>query len=227
MALQFEITAEQHADLDEAQQALYSQHGEGYRLDVEGIDPKDELKEALRKEREDRAEANRKLQEHETAAEQQERQRLEQQQEWEQLSKQERERAEKLQGQLDDLTRRDAERQREESAMGITGKLARDTARETLLRKEAKQFIHHTPEGIKINGPDGEAWDEKQLGEYLRESYPFLVDGNQSSGGGATGSTGGGAANKAFSEHTGAELSELRQTDPDAYQRLRDQHYNR
>ena len=217
MALKFEITAEQHAELDEAQQGLYSQHGDGYRLQVEGIDPADELKEALRKEREQRAEAKRQLQEFESEAERKERERMEKQQEWEQLSKTERERAEKLQTQLDDLTRRDAERQREETAVGITSKLSRDTARETLLRKEAKQFIHHTPEGVKINGPDGEAWDNEKLAEYLRQTYPFLVDGNQSSGGGATGNAGGGAARKPLKDMSQSERAEFKASDPEGF----------
>jgi hypothetical protein len=202
MALKFEITKEEFEALEEGQQALYSEHGDGYRLQVEGIDPADELKEALRKEREERAEAKRKLQEFESEAEKRERERLEKQQEWEQLSKTERERAEKLD---------------KEATGGVQ--------RYGLLKKEAMQFIAHTPEGVKINGPDGEAWDAKQLGKYLTEQYPFLVDGSKASGGGAPGGKGGGAVTKKFSEHTGAELKALKEQDPEAYKRLRDEHH--
>lgn len=224
--LKFEITADEFAALEESQQALYDKRGDGYRLQVEGIDPADELKEALRKEREERAEAKRKLQEFETEAEKRERERLESQQEWEQLSKADRERAEKLDKELNELRGTIAQEKRASSAAEITASLTRDTAREKLLRKEAMQFIHHTPEGIKINGPDGEAWDGKQLAEYLRKEYPFLVDGNGSSGGGAPGGkNGGGAAGKKFNEMTGAELSQLRHSDPGEYQRLRDEYH--
>lgn len=199
MALKFEIDQETFDTLDEGQQALYDKHGDGYRLQVEGIDPADELKEALRKEREERAEAKRKLQEYESDAERKERERLEKQQEWEQLSKTERERAEKLDRELAELRDKVANGERTVTAEGIVAGLINKDAtggvqRYGLLKKEALQFIAHTPEGVKINGPDGEAWDAKRLGQYLSETYPFLVDGSKASGGGAPGSKGGGAA---------------------------------
>lgn len=230
MALKFEITKEEFEALEEGQQALYSEHGDGYRLQVEGIDPADELKEALRKEREERAEAKRKLQEFESEAEKRERERLEKQQEWEKLSKTERERAEKLDKELAELRDKVANSERTATAEGIVAGLIDKEAtggvqRYGLLKKEAMQFIAHTPEGVKINGPDGEAWDAKQLGKYLTEQYPFLVDGSKASGGGAPGGKGGGAVTKKFSEHTGAELKALKEQDPEAYKRLRDEHH--
>lgn len=217
MALKFEITAEEFEALNEAQQGLYQRRGEGYRLEVEGIDPADELKEALRKEREERADAKRKLQEYETENEKRERERMESQQEWEQLSKADRERAEKLDKELNELRGTIAQEKRTTSAAEITGSLTRDTAREKLLRKEAMQFIHHTPEGIKINGTDGEAWSADQLKEHLRKEYPFLVDGNGSSGGGAPGGKGGGAANKKLADMNPAERLQFKADDPEGF----------
>ena len=70
-----------------------------------------------------------------------------------------------------------------------------------------------------ISGPDGTMTAE-QLGKHLTERYPFLVDGNQSSGGGATGSNSSGGAVKKFEELTGAELLAIRQKDPAQYDRL-------
>lgn len=68
MALQFELDSID--DLDEGVKGLYSQHESGkYRLQVEGIDPADELKEALRKEREESKKYKDRVKEHETAAE--------------------------------------------------------------------------------------------------------------------------------------------------------------
>src|SRR5690606_7624405 len=40
--------------MEESIAGLYERHGDKFRLKVEGIDPADELKEALRKEREER-----------------------------------------------------------------------------------------------------------------------------------------------------------------------------
>lgn len=227
MALKFEIDAEAFEALDETQQELYQKHGDGYRLQVEGIDPADELKEALRKEREERAEAKKKLQEFETENERRERERLEKQQEWEQLSKTERERAEKLETELQEMKDRYANKERNETALQVVGSLARDPKRAELLKKEAMQFIAYTPEGVKINGPDGSAWDTSKLTEHLKAEYPFLVDGSQASGGGATGANGSGATSKKFHEMTGAELKDLKDADPAAYERLRDEYHGK
>lgn len=60
MALQYEV--EDVSELDEGVQSLYEKGENGkYRLQVEGIDDGAELKEALRKEREDRKTAKEKL----------------------------------------------------------------------------------------------------------------------------------------------------------------------
>lgn len=228
MALQFEISADDFEALDESQQGLYSKHGDGYRLQVEGIDPADELKEALRKEREERAEAKRRLQEHETEAQQRERERLEKQQEWEQLSKTERERADKLERDLQEMRDQIANEKRSSTAASVAADLTRDTARAKLLQKEAAQFITYTPEGVKINGPDGDAWDSKQLAEHLKTTYPFLVDGSGSSGGGAAGQQpNGGAVTKKFHEYTSAELKAIKDDDPAAYDRLRREYHGK
>lgn len=221
MALKFKITKEEFDALAEGHQEMYAEAGEGYQLQVDGIDDGKELREALRKEREERADAKRRLQEMETAAEQRQREQMEKQQDWENLSKSERERADKLNGELDTLRREISEKTRNESASSVTGALTRDTARERLLRREALNFISHTPEGVKINGPDGEAWDSEQLSKYLKEQYPFLVDGIQSSGGGAVGGKGSGAVSKKWSEMTGMERVELRKNDPEEHARLK------
>lgn len=207
MALKFEIDTLE--GLDESLQALYTEHEGKYRLAVEGIDPADELKEALRKEREERAEAKRRLQEYETEAEKRDRERLEQQQEFEKLYKTESEQKAKVAQELEQLKREIAEKERREVAMSVTGELTRDTARAEILREKALQFMHHTPEGVKINGPDGDAWDNAKLTEHLTERYPFLVDGSQASGGGASGSKSSGAAPMKRGEMTAAQKREF------------------
>lgn len=220
MALKFEITAEQFEELDEGQQALYAKRGEGYRLEVDGIDPADELKEALRKEREERAEAKAKLKEYEENQTESERKRMEEQQQFEELYKTEQTQKTELQKQLETLKGSIADKERNETALGIVGDLTRDTMRAKLLQKEAMQYISHTPEGVKINGPDGAAWDAAKLSAYLKESYPFLVDGSGASGGGATGGSKNGGAGK-WADYTPSELSDIRKSKPDEYERLK------
>lgn len=225
MALRFEIDQAEYDKLDESQQALYDKRGDGYRLQVEGIDPADELKEALRKEREERAAAKKRLQEFETENERRERERLEKQQEWEQLSKTERERAEKLERELNDMRDAIANEKRNAAASKVASDLTRDTARARLLQKEAMQHITYTPEGVKINGPDGDAWDAAKLTEHLKATYPFLVDGSGATGGGAAGSNKSGGAVKRFNEYSGAELKSIKDSDPALYDRLKTEYY--
>ena len=212
--------------LDEGVKGLYEQKGERFRLKVEGIDPADELKEALRKERDERRAVKEKLADFEKAAEAKDRERLEKDQQWETIAKNEKTRAEKAETTLAERERKIAEKERGEVAALLTGTLTRDTARAELLKKEALSFIQHTVDGVVISGPDGTMTAE-QLGKYLAEKYPFLVDGNQSSGGGASGSNSGGGATKKFEELTGAELSAIRQKDPAQYDRLKADHTDR
>lgn len=224
MKLKFEIDSLE--TVEEGVRALYKQHSSGkFRLDVDGIDPADELKEALRKEREERAAAKSKLSEYEQQQAELERKRLEEAQQFERLYKTEQEAKATTAKELAELKQKIADKERNENAQSVVTKLTRDTARAELLNDKALQFIHHTPEGIKINGPDGQAWNAEQLQAHLAERYPFLVDGNQASGGGAAGGKGGGAVTKKFNEMTGGELAELRQRNPAEYERLKAAHY--
>jgi flagellar biosynthesis GTPase FlhF len=223
MSLKFEIDSLE--GVDESLRTLYQEHQGKFRLKVEGIDPADELKEALRKEREERAAAKQKLSEYEKQQAEAETKRMAERQEFEKLWKAEQEKGTKTLAELDELKRKIADKERREVSGEVVTALTRDTARAELLTDRALQFIHHTPEGVKINGPDGEAWDAKRLGEYLSSKYPFLVDGSQANGGGAAGGKGGGAVSKKFHEMTGAELSALRQSNPAEYERLKKAHY--
>jgi septal ring factor EnvC (AmiA/AmiB activator) len=228
MALKFEIDAEAFEALDEGQQNLYSKYGEKYRLEVEGIDPADELKEALRKEREERAAAKSKLTEYEKQQQEAEEKRLAEKQEFEKLWKQEQEQRNKTTQELEELRHSIAQEKRKGEASKIANGLATETARAELLTKEAMGFVHHTPEGIKINGPEGEAWDAHKLTAYLKERYPFLVDGSKASGGGATGgANGSGATGKKFNELSSSELKAIKDDDPAAYERLKTEYYGK
>ena len=218
--LKFEIDKASHESLDDAIKALYQPHGDGYRLAVDGIDPADELKNALRKEREEKAEAKKRLKEIEDAQSEAGRLAAEQRGEFEKLYKAEQEAKGKLTAELEQLKQSIANKERETTALSIVSTLAADKARAELLRKEALQFVTYTPEGVKINGPDGAALTAEQLQQYLTQTYPFLVDGSKASGGGAGGAKPGGASGKKFTDYTGAELSAIRKENPAEYDRL-------
>lgn len=219
MALQFEV--ETLEGIDEGLHGLYAEHNGKFRLSVSGIDPADELKEALRKEREEKSAAKTKLTEYERQGQEADRKRMEERQEFESLYKSEQEGRGKLAKELDDLKTNIANEKRTFEALKVSASLTKDEARSGILQKEALQFIYYTPDGMKINGPDGEAWDTAKLTEYLRTRYPFLVDGSQAAGGGATGASRGGATSKKFSEYNAAELSAIRKSEPAEYDRLK------
>jgi len=225
MALQFEITKEEHEALDASVQGLYSAKGDGFRLDVNGIDPADELKEALRKEREEKSNYKSKVKEIEEAQASATQKSLEDREEFKTLYGGEKEKSATLAKELDDLKSNIAQKDRNSEAYKIVSAIATNTAKAEILQQQAMQFIHHTPEGIKINGPDGEAWDAAKLTVYLKEKYDFLVDGSKASGGGATGGGNSGGAAKKFGEYTGAELVAIRKDDPAIYDQLKKAHY--
>lgn len=226
MALKLSITADDHAKLDDGVKALYEKDGEGFKLAVEGLptggDDNKELKEALRKEREDRAAAKKRADDLEAEKEAAEKKRLEDAQEFQKLAENEAKAHEATKKELAEVRSTVEKKELRESADVIVNGLTRDTARADVLREQALKHLAHTPEGVKINGPDGEAWDTDKLTGFLGEKYPFLVDGRQSDGGGAPGGKGGGAAGKKFSEMTGGELKALRAENPTEYERLRE-----
>jgi len=205
--------------LDDGVKALYEQKGDKFRLSVEGIDPADELKEALRKERDERRGAKDELAQLRQQQADAEAKRLEDNQQFESLYKNTKTELEKSTSELGEFKRKIADKERGELAAQLANSLSRDTGKAELLKKEALAFIQHTSDGVVISGPDGTMTAE-QLGKHLTERYPFLVDGNQSSGGGANGSNSGGGATKKFEEYSGAELSAIRQKDPSQYDRL-------
>ena len=216
--LKFEI--ESLEGLDEGVKAHYEQKGDKFRLKVEGIDPADELKEALRKERDERKAAKDRLAEFERMQSEAEAKRLEETQQFESLYKNTKTELERKAQELEEFRRKIADKERGEVAGQLVNSLTRDTARAELLKKEALAYIQHTADGVVISGPDGTMTAE-QLGRFLAERYPFLVDGNQASGGAAPGSTSNGGAVKKFNEYTGAELVEIRKKDPAQYERLK------
>jgi len=222
--LKFEIDSLE--GVEEAHKALYKEHNGKYRLAVEGIDPADELKEALRKERDERKAAKEKLTDYERQAGEAEAKRMEEKQEFETLYKNTKSALDKRETEFQEFQRKLADKERGELAATLANGLTRDTARAALLKKEAMQFIQHTADGVIISGPDG-TMSQDQLSKFLTDSYPFLVDGIQSSGGGASGSKSNGGAVKKFHEYTGAELSAINKTDPAQYDRLRAAHFDK
>jgi flagellar motility protein MotE (MotC chaperone) len=219
MSLKFEIEQEAFDSLDESKQALYQKHGSAYRLQVEGIDPADELKEALRKEREERASAKKRLSELEQLQRQQEEESLKQREEFKTLYEREQKAKAELAEKYESFAKRIQQKEIESAAVSIASELTRDTKRAELLREKISQFARYSEEGIKFEMGGVEVGREKVL-SFLNDNYPFLIDGSGASGGGATGGKSGGAGKK-WSDMTEAEHVQLYKQNPDEYRRLR------
>ena len=212
--------------VDESLAALYEQKGEKFRLKVEGIDPADELKEALRKEREDRKAAKERA----DALEREARERQDEdarkrgdsealEKSWqEKLARKESELGEKLKerdARLQDLTvgatARDIASIALKGSEAVIARLARDR-----LRYDDGKVVVLDHEGKPTALTPDELRDEMARDPALAP----LIQGSRATGGGAAGVKGGGAT-KTWNDLTGMERVELRRTNPAEHARLK------
>lgn len=170
--------------------------------------------------------AKQKARELEEAQQQNEEARLIERQEFKSLYEREQDAKRELQEKYDTFAKRVESAEIGKISASIAGELTRDSKRGELLAEKVAQMTRYSVSSSTFE-LGGIEVDKAKVLEHMKTEYPFLVDGNQSSGGGATGNLGGGAASKKFSEMNGAELSELRKTEPETYQRLRDEHYKK
>jgi hypothetical protein len=190
MALKIEIDSLD--GLDEGVKALYTQKGDKFVLDVEGMDDiaglkkkRDELLGETKAERAKRLELEKQLAEREEAD-------AVKNKEFEKLAEMHKKAGTEAAEKLAALQKRVSDSAREAEALRIAGTLTKDAARAKLLVKEALSHIEHTDEGVSISG----GRTAEQLAAELKTSFPFLADGNPASGGGASGGSGGGGATK-------------------------------
>lgn len=131
--------------------------------------------------------AKQRAQELEDAQRQAEEKRQKENGEFQSLYETERERAERLDREIKERDRKEAERSVESAASKVASELTRDTSRAELLTEKVKQFARHTEDGV-VYEMGGVQVDATKVVEHLKERYPFLADGSGATGGGATGS---------------------------------------
>lgn len=193
MALKLELASLD--GLDDTIRALYKKDGDKFRLQVDGLPDVSGLK------------AKNEELLAETKAEREKRQALEKAQ------AEAEETAAKEKGQFKELyekTQADLAKERENNAafretirkkdvdgeaLKIATELTRDTSRAGLLQQQASQFLKHTETGVQFE-IGGVPVERTKVLEHLKEAYPFLADGNQAGGGGASGSDGRAATDK-------------------------------
>lgn len=181
--LKFEV--ESLDGVEESVRGLYEKRGDKYRLKVEGIDPADELKEALRKEREDRKTAKERVEELERAQRDAEEERQREKGEFKTLYEREQQAKKEL---ADKFAEFQTKVQRQEislEAQRLAGQLSKDRDRSELLAEKVAQLAKHTDAGVRFEIGGVEVEHDKVLA-HLKSKYPFLVDASGVTGGGAS-----------------------------------------
>ena len=193
MALAFEV--ESLEGVDDAVKTLYVEKDGKFRLDVTGIDPADELKEALRKERDLTKEEKQKRKDLEEAKRLADENRAKEKGEFKTLYESESKRATEKEAAYIELLKKIELKERESSALSIAGQLTTNAKRANVLKKEILPYVKYDGENIKYEMGGVETTPEK-LVETIKADYDFLIDGPQSSGGGASGGKSSGATPK-------------------------------
>lgn len=231
MALEFEL--DDLDSVDESIKGFYAQHENGkFRLDVSGIDPADELKGALVKEREARKLANERIGQFESerkaaqdAADLAQREALQTAGKWEELYKLEQEQKQKA---LDDRKAFESKVQQKDMQASITdiaNEIAFKPELAKHLKRELETYAKHNGEQVtyEINGSPA---TREQVVLQVKKDNPDLVNGDGMSGGGASGSNKGSGALtggnpwKRGENFNLTEQGRISQSDPQLAQRL-------
>ncbi len=216
MALVFEIDS--FDGLEESIKSLYKPHGEKFRLDVSGIDPADELKGALQREREERKAAKARAEQLEREKAAAEEERLREKSEFKELYEREKSAAQKLKEEWEAEKLATKKEKINNAALQIGAELGDQESSVKLLTREAKDYIEIENGVVKYLIGGVEVTKETLLDTLLKQ-YPQLCKASGASGGGSTGSKCVGGAKK-LSEMTQAERVEFKKRDPEGFKKL-------
>lgn len=189
--LMFEI--ESLDGIDEALQPFYQEVDGKYRLAVEGIDPADELKSALQKEREERKSAKLRLQELEAKQAEAERVKVEaekqsllEKEQFKELYESERQKAEQTSKTLQEFEQRINEKTLRIETSSVASKHAAGDGQADLLAEQLQKFAR-VVDGEVTYEVGGVPVKVDVVIDQIKAKQPFLFRGNASTGGGATG----------------------------------------
>ena len=191
MALQFEVKSLD--DLDESIKALYVAHGDVFRLSVEGIDPADELKEALKKERALSSEAKTKAKALEDANKLAEEARATEKGEYKTLWERQQEETSGYKSKLEELTQQVSASRRGTLQAELIAEFTKDPERVHAWKGIVQEFIKNDDSGDAVLSQGGMTIEKATLVAQLKAKYHFLVDGSKAEGGNSQGNKGQGA----------------------------------
>ena len=193
--IDYNVSEESFSGLDENVQGLYEKGESGYTLKVEGLPKGEDVSGLKRKVDEllnEKKSAQAKAAEAQAKAEQELQDKLAKEGKWEALYKSSEEARQKsaeslsaLQGQIEKQTI-------SQNAVEIASSLTKDTARAKLLSEKISERLALVDSELKVTDKSGNPTvsSVEELTNQLKTEYPFLIDGSQAAGGGATGASG-------------------------------------
>jgi len=203
MSIKYSVSTEEFETLDDSQQGLYSQGEDGYTLNVEGV-PKEDVSGLKRKIDElltEKKTVQQKASEAEELAREGAEEKMRKANDFEQLYNSSESERKKASQELATL-KANLEKQQVASQAGqVASSLTKDTARAKLLTEQISSRLSLVDGEIRVLDGNGNLTVStvQELTQSIKAEYPFLVDGSQAAGGGATGGNSGAGDTKQVS----------------------------
>lgn len=195
MSIKYSVSTEEFGTLDDSQQGLYSQGEDGYTLNVEGV-PKEDVSGLKRKIDElltEKKTVQQKASEAEELAKAETADKLRKANDFEQLYNSSESERQKASEELATLKANLQKQQVASQAGQVASSLTKDTARAKLLTEQISSRLSLVDGEIRVLDGNGNLTVStvQELTQSIKAEYPFLVDGSQAAGGGATGGNSG------------------------------------
>lgn len=195
MTIQYKVSEESFDTLDDSVKGLYSQGEDGYTLNVDGV-PKEDVSGLKRKIDElltEKKTVQQKAIEAEEAARLETAEKLRKANDFEQLYNSSESERQKAADELATLKANLQQQQVEGQASKVAASLTKDTARANLLSQQISSRLSLVDGEVRVLDTNGNLTvsSVEELTQSIKAEYPFLVDGSQAAGGGATGGSSG------------------------------------
>tara|TARA_R110002167_G_scaffold55538_1_gene157639 strand:- start:624 stop:1304 length:681 start_codon:yes stop_codon:yes gene_type:complete len=203
MTIKYSVSTEEFGTLDDSQQGLYSQGEDGYTLNVEGV-PKEDVSGLKRKIDElltEKKTVQQKASEAEELARVQAAEKMRKANDFEQLYNSSESERQKASEELATLKANLQKQQIAGQAGQVASELTKDVARAKLLTEQISSRLSLVDGEIRVLDVNGNLTVStvQELTQSIKAEYPFLVDGSQAAGGGATGGNSGAGDTKQVS----------------------------
>ena len=205
-SMKYQVNADEFSELDESVKPLYQEGEQGYTLQIEGLpEPKTEdvsgLKRKVDELLSEKKAVQSKMLEAEERAKREAQEKLKKANDYEQLYKSSEAERESTSKELAEL-KANLEKQRVHGeAVKIATSLTKDTARAKLLAEQITSRLSTVDNELRVLDSNGNLTVSTvdELTASIKAEYPFLVDGSQAAGGGASGSSSGAGDSKQVS----------------------------